>query len=176
MSSDTGFGHYRLTRDSLILYYDTMEVEKLSHILIDTMPAGGDSCELQFYLHDNVGPLINSIVIVGTAKGRVIGKATDMDGRTVVKVPWDEFPVMVACRYIGYYPVRTTVDSAINQKLAVWMNPSMKHITPGGTVHAYGLRKIKRKKILLTWQNVDESGEMRIARWMLYRRNHPSKP
>lgn len=169
ITRDTGTGHYKLTRDSLIFFYDTMAVEKMSRLKVDTLPPGGDSCQLQFYVHDKDGALIFVTIMAESSTGQKHFGYTDVNGNATVNIPWNEFPVTITVKYVGYYSVQTTIGKSGNRKITIRMNSAMQHVTPGGTVLRYHVKKMTRRKVLLDFEYEIE-GERKTGRHYLFRK------
>lgn len=176
MSRDTGFGHYRLTRDSLILLFDTLEAANFSRVSVDTLPGSNDSCEFLVNLHDGTEPVMFAVVAATTLNGKKYGQVADINGQARIKIPRDSFPLTLECRCVGYTTVQIRIDTPVNLKIEVNMNRSDMHVVPGGTVMAYGLQKVKRRKILLTVDYHDADGKMKTEKWILYRGKDLTKP
>jgi hypothetical protein len=131
LGSDTGTGRYRLTRDSLFLYFDTVRT-KAPVFTADSLPAHGDSCVFTVQCLSDSEQVPFALV---TARARGVNSAAavaDLNGMAVLKVPRSAFPVDIECRCAGYIPVRITFRSPADYTVSVSMSSSLQFAMPAG--------------------------------------------
>lgn len=153
MGGDTGVGHYRLTKDSLIFYYDTLDAAKGRYVYVDSSDALGDSCEIKILCRDQANPLVG-VVIVVMFKSKAKGTATDTSGVAKFKIAKSDFPIMINCNLTGYQRLRIDIARPNDYKLNVQMRTAMLFNIPAGTVHAYAMKKLTRKEIRLKYDYI----------------------
>lgn len=159
--NDTGVGKYTVTRDSLILVFDSIPSGYFRPVVFDSVSPGGDSCIITVFCQDEIGPLAFAIVTCSTAQGRKPVKQTDLDGNTRLKLSKSDFPLSVECRYTGMQAVRGMIPSPGDYNLKFRLESGFTYRIPAGTRFAYGLKKVSKDEFVLTGTYTDVDGKTR---------------
>jgi hypothetical protein len=178
MANDTGQGIYRLTKDSLIFYYDSLSTAKKRVITVDSSGNFGDSCTISIQCRDEDYALPYVIVLMKTQYAQRRPMTSTIDGQLYLKVARWDFPVTFEFRNTGYVSTRITVPNPGDYKLDVKMSMLPMLVVGAGEVHAYALKKLSKKVMKLGFDYTDAEGRGKAARKKFLRMEVPytSKP
>ncbi len=149
MTGDTGVGHYQLTKDSLILWYDSLDMMKGAIMSADSAGCQGDTCVFTVQCLNNSEGLPFAVVTGRNSAGwNTAGSVTAMNGVATLHIANTDFPVTIECRLTGLVPVRITFNSPADYNVKVKMSSSI-FVIRAGSRHAYAVKKISKKEIRL---------------------------
>jgi hypothetical protein len=168
LGGDTGLGRYKLTKDSLVFYYDTLDSRKGRYVEVDSSVALGDTCIINILCRDDSSVIPNAAVAV-SSKGPMKGAITNVEGKATFRIAKTDFPVKISFAMAGYQRLIIEVTRARNFDFNVKLRPAMVFNIPPGTVHAYAAKKVTKKEIRLEFDYTDPDSVKKTARRNLRR-------
>lgn len=148
LSRDSGYGTYVLTRDSLILNYDTCEAPR-SNFSIDTLASSGTLMSISVKCFGDSGPISDAVVLCKGCHG--MPYVTDSSGIASFRLGSEVFPVVIKCVQLGYDVGTVVINQPGNYNVNVKLSYTTCRSIAGGTVERYQVKSLTKRRLCLVY-------------------------